>query len=111
MGNCELAPLVQMRLEQSAFFHRRFSLPDHLSHCEFERVWGCKDEHFLQPFDVVIDRQGCVPWRVSFVIHGFGFLWAQLAIQLLQFADYLPLITRCSIHSRADASTSDFYVR
>ena len=81
MGKCELAPLVQMRLEQSVFLHQRFCLPDHLSHCEFGRVFGREDEHFFQPFEVVLDGQGCVPWRAPFVIHGFTFLGAQLVIQ------------------------------
>ena len=60
MGKCELAPLVQMRLEQSTFLYRRFRLLDHLPHREFGRVFGREDEHFIEPFEVVFDGHGYV---------------------------------------------------
>ena len=110
IGKCELAPLVQMRLEQSAFFYRRSRFPDHLPHREFRRVFGRKDEHFLQPFEVVFNGHGCVPSGPPFIARGCAFPRAQLAIQLPQFADYLPWVIGRLVYVRADASTSDFPV-
>ena len=110
-AECELAPLVQMRLEQPISFHCRVCLSDHLSHRELGRLFGREDERFFQPYEVVLDGQGCVPWRAPFVINGFAFFVAQLAIPSPKFADYLPRMIRRSIHYCADAFTNDSPVR
>ena len=73
-------------------------------------VLGRQDIHFLQPFEVVFDGHGGVPWRAPSIVHGFAFPGAQLAIQLLQFADYIPRVIGRTVYLCADASTSDFPV-
>ena len=59
----------------------------------------------------MFDGHGCVPWRAPFVVHGFAFPGAQLAIQTPQFLDSFPWVIGCLVHPCANASPSDSLVR